>query len=97
MASQLAVSDPQSGVGVNRAGLVLGLLLGGFHLFWTMLVAVGWAQPVMDFIFWLHLIRPVYVVEAFDVLRAGGLVLLTGAIGYATGGAFALLWNRFHR
>ena len=77
--------------------MVLGFLLGGLHLFWALLVAVGWAQPLMDFIFWLHFIRPVYVIEGFEPLRAAGLVLLTGAIGYAMGGAYALLWNRLHR
>jgi Exopolysaccharide synthesis, ExoD len=42
------------------------------HLLWVLLVASGWAQPLMDFVFWLHCIRPVYVIEGFDpcVLRA---------------------------
>lgn len=99
MMSQVAGSTPQKQftVGVNRLGLVLGLLLGALHLFWALLVASGWAQPLMDFIFWLHFIRPVYVIEGFDLLRAGGLVLLTGVIGYVVGGAYALLWNRLHR
>ena len=99
MISQVAGLEPQrhSTVGVNRAGLVLGLLLGGFHLLWALLVASGAAQPVMDFIFWLHFIRPVYVIEGFEPLRAAGLVLLTATIGYAIGSSFALLWNHLHR
>ena len=71
--------------------------LGGFHLLWALLVVSGAAQPVMDFIFWLHFIRPVYVIEGFEPLRAAGLILLTTAVGYAIGGAFALLWNHIHR
>ena len=97
MATQLIISSPHSKLGVNRAGLVLALLLGGMHFIWALLVAVGWAQPLMDFVFWLHFIRPVYVIEGFDLLRAGGLVLLTGMIGYAMGSAYAFLWNRLHR
>lgn len=88
---------PQSQIGVNSLGFVLALLLGGWHLLWALLVASGTAQPLMDFIFWLHFIRPVYVIEAFDPLRAAGLVAVTAAIGYVLGAAFAFLWNRFHR
>ena len=80
-------------IGLNKAGLVSALWLGGFHLMWALIVASGFAQPLVDFIFWLHFIRPVYVIEAFDPLRAAGLVLLTAIVGYAIGSAFALLWN----
>jgi hypothetical protein len=82
---------------VNHAGLVMALMLGGFHLMWAIIVASGSAQPLMDFIFWLHFIRPVYVVETFEPVRALGLVLLTSIIGYVIGGIFAVLWNRLHR
>lgn len=87
----------RSAVGANHVGLVVGLLVGGWHLLWSALVATGAAQPLMDFVFWLHFIRPVYVIEKFEPLRAVGLVLLTATVGYAVGGAFALLWNRFRR
>jgi hypothetical protein len=99
MASQALGSDatPHAAIGVHATGLALGCLLGGMHLLWGLLVASGFAQPVMDFVFWLHFIRPVYVIEGFDVARTAGLVALTGAIGYAMGAAFALVWNRLHR
>jgi hypothetical protein len=32
-------------------GLVLSVVLGGFHLSWTVLAALGWARPVIDFVF----------------------------------------------
>lgn len=67
------------------------------HLLWALVVGVGWAQPLMDVIFWLHFIQPVFVIEPFDLLRAGGLVLLTGTIGYAIGGAYALMCNHVQR
>lgn len=50
----------------------------------------------MNFIFWLHFIQPVYVIDAFDPVRAVALVLLFGASGYVVGAAYALLWNHIH-
>lgn len=93
----VAVSERPTTIGVKRTGLVLGLVLGAMHLAWALLVAAGVAQMATDFVFWLHFIRPVYVIEAFDPLRAVGLVLLTAACGYCIGAGFALLWNRLHR
>lgn len=81
----------------NRAGLVVGALMGGWHLLWSVLVALGVAQPLIDFIFWIHFIKPVYVIEPFAFGRAAMLVLVTAGIGYLTGLAFGMIWNRVHR
>jgi hypothetical protein len=98
MASEMAGSGAHTKLtaGTGSAGFALGSLLGGLHLLWVLLVATGWAQPLMDYIFWLHYIRPVYVIEALDPLRGAGLVLLTTTIGYVVGCAFAFLWNHYH-
>jgi hypothetical protein len=80
----------------NRTGLVLGALLGSWHLLWSLLVALGLAQPLIDFLFWIHFIKPVYVIEPFALMRAAILVIVTATIGYVSGFVFALLWNRIH-
>jgi hypothetical protein len=36
---------------------------------WSALVLIGWAQPILDFIFWAH-IKPVYFVKPFDPMAA---------------------------
>ena len=81
----------------NKAGLAFGGVLGVYHLGWAVLIALGWAQALIDFALWLHMIKPFVVVEAFSFGRAAGLVIVTAAIGYGLGALFAALWNRAHR
>jgi hypothetical protein len=81
----------------NKAGFALAALMGAWHLTWSLLVALGLAQPLVDFLFWIHFIKPIYIIEPFGIGRAAILVAVTSGIGYVTGLVFALLWNRLHR
>ena len=82
---------------VGKTGLVLAIVLAGFHLCWSVLVASGWAQPVIDFVLWLHFIKPIYVMEPFELARAAMLVAMTAVVGFAIGAAFACVWNKMHK
>jgi len=82
-------------VSPNKAGIALGIFLACWHAFWSLLVAIGLAQAIVDFIFWLHFIAPPYRVEAFEFWRALGLVAVTAIAGYAFGAILALIWNYF--
>jgi hypothetical protein len=81
----------------NKVGLVIAALIGGWHLVWSLLVLIGWAQPILDFIFWAHMIKPVYFVKPFDLTAAVVLILITSAIGYIFGFLGAVIWNPLHR
>jgi len=81
----------------HKAALVFAILLGGWHFLWSALVAAGWAQPLIDFIFWIHFIRPVYVIEKFNPGVALLLIGVTAAVGYAVGWCFGVLWNKLHK
>lgn len=79
-----------------RLGIVVGLVVAAMHAAWATMVALGWAQPFLDFIFHLHFVTPPYHVEAFDLATAGMLVGVTGGLGFLAGAVFAIAWNAFH-
>ena len=81
----------------NKVGLVLGAMTGGGHAVWALLILIGWAQPLLDFIFWLHMINPVYTLQPFGWKRAIGLVVVTALVGYVVGRIGATVWNNVHR
>ena len=80
-------------VSIPRTGLALGVLTGGLHAAWAGLVAAGWGQPFLDFIFRLHFIDPPYHVAAFDLATAATLVGVTFALGLLGGVTLAIVWN----
>jgi hypothetical protein len=80
-----------------KSGLAMGVLFGGMHLVWSLLVLVGIAQWLINSILWLHMISMPIAVNTFDLSVAILLVIVTALIGYAVGYVFALVWNRMHR
>ena len=81
----------------HKVGLVIAALIAGWHVIWSVLVLIGWAQPILDFVFWAHMIKPVYFAKPFDPMAAVVLIVITAVIGYIFGFAGAIIWNRLHR
>ena len=80
-------------VSKHKAGLALGLILGLWHSTWSLLVAVGFAQFLIDWIFRLHFIQPPYTIAAFRFGLAITLIAVTTGIGYVFGWLLAAVWN----
>lgn len=81
----------------NKVGLVFGALLGGFHLFWSILVLLGVAQSIYDFILWAHMIHLAITIGPFDATATITLIIFTSVMGYILGNVGARVWNRIHR
>ena len=76
-------------------GLVFGIFLAVWHALWSILVWIGAAQSLMDFIFRLHMITPPYKIATFHLGTAAALVLVTAGIGYMMGWVVGSIWIRF--
>ena len=82
---------------VDKVALSVGFFLGGWHLVWSVAVALGWAQPIIDFVFGIHMLSVPVAVQPFNLTTAAFLVLVTFAVGYVVGRIFATIWNTVHK
>ena len=78
----------------QKAGLALGGLFGLLHFLWSFLVALGFAQLLVNFIFVMHFIKPIVEVGAFNLTTAIGLIIITSVVGFIVGNIFARIWNK---
>lgn len=79
-----------------KVAITLGAFLGGMHLIWSIFVALGWAQALVDFNLRMHMVSVPVVVKAFDFGTVAMLIAISTIMGYIIGYVFALIWNRMH-
>jgi len=82
---------------VQKTALTLGWFVSAMHLIWSVLVAMGIGQWLMDFIFWAHMIHLPITVGPFDLIASVTLIAVTFVVGYIFGYVFAIIWNRLHQ
>ena len=80
-----------------NAGLVVGSFLGLWHLGWSLLVAAGAAQWLLDWVFYLHFMNNPLQVLPFDFGIAAALVSATFVVGFVVGSLLAVMWNALHK
>ncbi|MBI3632659.1 MAG: hypothetical protein HY226_00025 [Candidatus Vogelbacteria bacterium] len=81
----------------HKVGLAFGGIISLFHAVWTILVASGTAQPILDFIFYLHMVGNPYVIAPFNPMLAIFLIIFTGVVGYIVGYIFSAIYNLAHK
>ena len=84
-------------VNKHHIGLILGSFLGFWHVVWSLFLGLGLAQPLLDFVFKLHRIVPMYQILPFDFVTAVELVTVTFVIGYMGGWVLGTIWNKVHK
>ena len=81
----------------NKVATVGAVILGGWHVAWSLLVLVGWAQPLLNFSMWAHMAHVAVIVGPFEAGAAATVIIVATAIGYGVGYILATVWNRVHR
>ena len=76
-----------------RVGVVLGCFLATLHLFWALLVLTGLAQPLVNFIFWVHMLSVPVQVQPFDFGVATLLIGVTWCVGFGFGFLLSVFWK----
>ncbi len=80
----------------NKIALVFGSFAAFMHLVWSVLVGLGWAQPLINFIYNIHMLSNPPIVMAFNIGKAFALVLVTFAVAYIMGRIFAFFWSKIN-
>jgi hypothetical protein len=81
----------------RKLGMVFATMLGGVHLVWSVFVALGWAQALVTFSLWAHMMHFNFTVGPFDMTAAVTLIIVASLIGYCIGYVAGNVWNRVHK
>ncbi len=81
----------------NHVGLTLGAFFAFFHLVWLVLVVMGVAKKLLDWVLSLHQMTWSYTVNPFDLGKGIMLLIITFIAGYILGWVLAAIWNYVRR
>lgn len=74
-------------------GMATGSFAGIMHILWSVMVALGWAKPWMEWIAELHFIDLSVRFYAFNFGTAILLVIITTIVGFIIGYIFGTIWT----
>lgn len=78
----------------HHVGIIVGSLSVIVHSLWIVLVILGYAQLLLDFVYDLHFLNNPFMVGEFSITKAVGLLGMTFVVGYAVGWILSYLWDK---
>jgi hypothetical protein len=81
----------------NSVGLAFGVFLAAWHALWSLMVASGYAQKFLNWVYSIHFLNNPFKVNPFDLNKSLTLIVATAVIGYVLGCFFAMVWNWLHK
>ena len=81
----------------HKVALAVGSFAALWHLVWSVLILLGWAQPLLNFILSMHSLNNPYVVQSFDLGRSLGLIIVAFVVGYIVGTVFVKIWKSIQK
>ena len=80
-------------VSVLRSSVTIGMLVALWHAIWVILVALGWAGIVLDFVLKLHFIGLRVQILPYSAVTGMILLLVAFTVGAFLGALAAMIWN----
>ena len=84
-----------SKVSEKQVALTLGSFAALVHLVWSIFIAAGIGQALVDWIIGLHMVSFQFTVGAFNLVTAITLIVVTFVLGSLIGYVLATIWNKF--
>ena len=84
-------------INAQKVGLTLGAMFGLAHLLWSLVVALGLAQSLINWILKVHMLEASHTVLPFSLSSAVTLVVVKSLIGFVVGYVFATIWDKVQK
>ena len=92
--SKSTVPKHEHELSVKKTAIALGAFAALLHLVWSVVVALGLAQGLVNWRLGMHFISLPVTVTQFDALNAILLIVLAFIGGAVVGLVFATIWNK---
>ncbi len=78
----------------NHLGRTFSLFAGLVHLIWAVLSWLGWAKPVVAWVYGMHGLTPNFTVTTLSPARGIELIILTLILGSIVGFVLGAIWEK---
>ena len=78
---------------VKQSAMAFGTIFLAIHLAWVLIVALGFGQPVSDWLSLTHFLKDFPEIASFDFITAIVLLVRAYIAGLIFGWLLAMCWN----